>query len=407
MATEAGQATTLAYPRVYGVTRGWKIFFTVFGIATTVGMAFLIDAVIRSNHQTSPVGLILIVGIFLASMALGAYCGILAFRSKILLFPDYLEIHDAIRVQTIRRADIAGTRIRIQPAPGILILVPRQSGRKPIKVSLLYKFDDAFDEWMNPVPDLDVEETVHSYDEIEADQELGATPDERIGTLNRGRQWARALNVAAATACAWGLFRPLPYVPCVLCLSALPWLAVIIVARSPALFRIDQYKNDPRPTVGGLWAFPGFILMLRSVVDGAYTFDWPRALLVAGVIGVALWTAAMKADPSIWARGWVSAIALLIVALPYGLGVGLEANTLLDRSQGIGYTPSVVEKHIYQGKRTEYRLTLTPWGPQTTQKSIGVPREVYNSVSPGDTMCLALRKGALGIRWYIVGSCSR
>ena len=83
----------------------------------------------------------------------------------------------------------------------------------------------------------------------------------------------------------------------------------------------------------------------------------------------------------------------------------IEVNALLDRSTPIDYPVAVISKHVSRGKSTNYHFGLAPWGPYHTSEDAMVPGWRYRQTQVGDTVCVVLRTGALGVAWYTVGSC--
>jgi hypothetical protein len=88
-----------------------------------------------------------------------------------------------------------------------------------------------------------------------------------------------------------------------------------------------------------------------------------------------------------------------------GYGAGLEVNALLDQSTPISYPVAVLSKHVSRGRSTSYHFAPAPWGPYRTSEDVRVPGWRYRQTQVGDTVCVALRTGALWVAWYTVGSC--
>lgn len=78
---------------------------------------------------------------------------------------------------------------------------------------------------------------------------------------------------------------------------------------------------------------------------------------------------------------------------------------VFDKSQTTIYPVPIVSKHITHGKSTSYNLKLAAWEFETAGTQASVSRDLYESVQPGDSVCVVLRAGALRIPWYRVTSC--
>jgi hypothetical protein len=198
----------------------------------------------------------------------------------------------------------------------------------------------------------------------------------------------------------WGFVYPRPYVPMVAILAAMPWIAVEIVRRSGGLFRIDSYRNDAHPTVAIAFIAPGMVLAARSLLDFNTVYSWAVLWFAIG-IGVPLCLAARAVDPSVRAKP-ATLVAMFLFSIAYGFGAAMQANTLLDRSTGTIYTASVEGKRVLSGRVTTWELELGAWGPRTKANRVRVTRATYNATNRGDTVYLALKRGALGVNWYVM-----
>jgi len=97
----------------------------------------------------------------------------------------------------------------------------------------------------------------------------------------------------------------------------------------------------------------------------------------------------------------------VLLASPYGYGAGMQLNSLADSLAPQRYPVTVVSKYIHRGsKSTSRHLVLEPWGPVTARSDITVPADMYSSTQPGDTVCVLLHPGALGVEWYEITACA-
>ena len=99
-------------------------------------------------------------------------------------------------------------------------------------------------------------------------------------------------------------------------------------------------------------------------------------------------------------------MAFLFISLIYGVGAGLAVNTLQDHSRIDVFGAQILRKQIVRGRSTTYELTLGPWGPRKKENRVTVRRILYDSLQTGDTVCVGMRMGRLGIQWYTVGRCN-
>ncbi|HXJ12447.1 MAG TPA: hypothetical protein VNH19_09260, partial [Candidatus Limnocylindrales bacterium] len=100
-----------------------------------------------------------------------------------------------------------------------------------------------------------------------------------------------------------------------------------------------------------------------------------------------------------------SYLATLFIAVAYGGGVTAMTDTLLDRSLPRVFQTEVLNKRISSGRSTTWYLRLAPWGPQAQPAEVSVHSSLYNSVQPGQIVCVSLYPGTLKILWFRVAHC--
>jgi len=387
-----------AYPRVYRASGGWLIALIICGVVLAlggiIGTWFIATEPLRSAQSR-----FWLVGLCLVFAALGVYCLLSTFRSRVVLFADRIEVEELTHTITLSRDEIRGWRSIPTSPPGFLLL-PKDASRGKIKVAQLFPLDPEFAEWMYTLPCLDRDDARTSKAEIRNDARFGETPGERMQTLAKGKRLAKVLTIVSFLAVLWGFLFPVPYVLAILILMVLPWIALGLVKTSGGLFRVDTNRNDAHPSVGVPFLFPGLVLMLRSASDFNVLQSSAVALLSVGIGGL-LCLSVFAVDPTT-RRNRIIGIPLVAFSLIYGYGVAIEANVLFDRSRAVGYTATLEGKHIVNGKRTTYELDLGPWGPITKSNKLNVGRETYDAIQRGDAVYLTLRKGALGVSWYFL-----
>jgi hypothetical protein len=393
------------YPRVYRLAPGWAVGMLVFGAVAVGGSAFGIWRLCIQEYSRNPAGAIFLAVVFAAFALLGVWALWSVFKSRVVLYADRIESFGITGIKSLRRDQVLGRRLaKGRNSPGTLVLVPRNSQR-PLMIGLCFRRDRVFDDWMSTFTDLDAQDLRASIEEITGGPESGSPRAELMQGLARGKRLARHLNLIMLIAAGWGWFYPQPYPLAVFVLALLPWVAVAIVAKSGGLFRIDERKNDAHPNVAPLFILPGFVLALRVLSD-IHVWAWQPALYLSAAIAFVLWLAAAKADAALRVRR-ASLILMLLLCLGYGYGVGMEANAMLDRSPATIYAAAVRSKRVSSGRSTSYKLDLAPWGPGPTQEAgdVSVSRRLYESVKRGDSVCAALRPGAMGVSWYVVSRC--
>jgi hypothetical protein len=395
------EAAASDYPRTYRMAR-W-----VYWLVVPVGALFCalgVALVVLLGDQLGSSGALGALALLVAaSVGFGAWIIAATLRSKVVLTQDAVTVHGPIRVRRLARADIAGRRLlSLQYGQKVLVLSPKDPRVHVLKISSSLRTDAVWDAWIGALPDLDAEEARALEAEVAANAELGQTPAERLGRLGAAKKLANALNYATYGVAAWGYFYPRPYWLALLALGVLPWIALVLVAKSSGLCRIDSRRGDPRPTLAIPVIVPGFVLLLRAMDLGV--LDIERALVFAAVTAAVLTWAAMMSDASARARPW-NALLLLLLGCAYGYGAVVLADSQLDSSPGENFRVAVLARHVSRGRNTSYHLLLDRWGPRPDPADVRVSRELYTQAAQGSTVCVHRGAGALGVSWYEVRWC--
>src|SRR5258708_12495764 len=62
--------------------------------------------------------------------------------------------------------------------------------------------------------------------------------------------------------------------------GALPFIAIILLARSHGLYQIEGRRNDARPSLAGAFIFPSCILAFRAIQD-LHFLEWKPLVLAS------------------------------------------------------------------------------------------------------------------------------
>lgn len=385
-----------ALHRVYRYNRLQKCFYVLFGAFFALGGLSMTGSALA--HPGAAPGLS--VGVLV--LALGAYMLLLGFRSRILIDGTHIEVRGAFRTQPADLNEIEGLRT-LRSRYGSFRQLILKNSRRPITIRSRFKTDDDFRAWMQQIPDLDQRDRQALLAEIEQQQDLGATPEERLGALKAAKRNATALLVIAAAAAIGLNFGSKPWLAlCAVVLILAPFVAAFLCLRAPLLYTAFKRRADPR----GEASYTLFVCSLGMI----YTMREPHFLsfkpltalmaLAALALLIALLSPARKSGN----RG--ALLALVAFAALYGLGAVAVSDVFFDRSQGTVYTAQVTGHHITHGRSTKYYLRLEPWGPVHAVEDVSVPSSLYRATSAGDTVCPELHPGRLNAPWFLVRACS-
>lgn len=355
------------------------------------------------HESVNPQGVLIMVVICLGFFLLGAYLIVAMLKSKIILTADAIELYEPFKTKHLLRSQIAGWRVIPTQYVSTLEFTPRDPHAKKLKFALTIKPDAAFDSWLSTLPNLDAQDLEKSRAELDANQELGLTHEQRTERLAAAANYAKYLTWVTWAASAWGWFYPQPYTAAILVLAALPLAAILLGLRTKGVYQFDGRRNDARPSLAVPVMTPGFILALRALTDLSF-INWKQLLAPLLFVTVAFTVAVASADPVSTRKRW-PLLAIFFIAGFYGGGVSALADALLDRSSPQVYQTRVLHKHVSTGRHTTWYLRLAAWGPQAQTSEVGVPRLFYSSVQPGQTICVHYHPGALKIPWYLVAPC--
>lgn len=386
------------WPRIYRIRRGQRLFLGGLGLVAVVGGLLGAGALLLEPPSPRP----WIALIPLLFVALGAYLLAAIAAERLVLYEDALEFVELGRGRRrVRRDELAGRRaVPLQYGYHQLVL-ERRAGKKPLKITWVHETDPVLEAWLGEIPDLDAEERARAEAELLRSAALGADPAERARRLARARRVARVLNGVAFAAGLWGWFYPRPYVAAIVALSVLPLVGLAVLLGGRGRYAFDVTRNDPRAALIPTVMVPGLALAMRAFLD-LHVLDWKPLLGGAAAAGAALAVAmaAVERPRKLWA---VALVAPLFSVYPWGALT--LANALLDRGAPEVFQVAVRAKRVSSGKHTSWNLELDPWGPVAERESVDVGRHLYGDVSVGDSVCVALRPGAFGARWYVVLRC--
>lgn len=388
------QSNTRREYRLSGWSRAFIFIVGCMFAAFSCGFGFLA----RSN----PNG---VAGILMALLflAIPVYLVAYAVRSRIIVDGSRITVRTAFGEKSADRGEIIGFRT-LRSRNRTYKQLYLRDGRSPIAISQSFSTDDDFRAWFAQIPDLDERDKQKLLDQISNDQELGATPEERLAALATAKTINVFTIIVEASAAAALIWAPAPFrLAAAIVLALAPPFAIFMVQRSPLLYALFKPKADPRVDLAFLILISGFGLAFSST--GVHFVSTQSILEIAGSIAAVL-TAALylTARNSFTVPGTV--IAFLVVSGFYGYGLTSVADTLADPSTPQPYAAQVVGKHISRGRSTSYYLDLAPWGPIQTPNRLSVPSAIYRKTVQGDQVCLELHPGTLHVEWYRRVDCS-
>jgi hypothetical protein len=352
-------------------------------------------------HGPGTVPLIVLCGGF---ALLGIYLLAVALFYRVIMQADSIQVFEIYRRRHLSRLEIEG-RSHFSSGQGMSawVLVPKPGFGGKIKLSTLLKTDKEFLTWIRSLPDLDVgKRRAREQERTKAIVSLKQRGFAEL-TIQRLRRIAGGLNLAVYGLGLASFFLRDPNHVLMWAMIALPWVAILLVAKFAPYYRFGGPRNSPLPDLSLVLIIPGAFLTLHAL-QGIAPVGWegPLFLTVVGsaiLVGLAFWC-----DP--WLKQHQgTAVLLLILCCGYGYGAGLEVNALLDRSTPQTHRVIITAKHVSHGRSTSYHLNLARWGPRVSGQDLMVSYSQYAAVKPGDSVCMLLLPGALRVAWSELGRC--
>jgi hypothetical protein len=373
--------------------RGWQRgFYVVLGLVLG-GIGLFGASVVIKNGGESPA----LVGCFiLVPAGLGVYMIALALRSRLAIEGSHLSVRGVFREQNAELDEIEGYRA-ITTRNGSFWRLELRQGRGSITIQKWFDCDE-LRAWFQQLADLDERDSKALLEEIQQNQNLGASPEERLRALARAKTMNIALSVALIAA-AIGCIVAHSSVRLLLAavLAAGPFVVLYLLKSEPLLYALGKPRKDPRTdTVIAVVASAMGLLftgLAANFVSLAPLLVWMAAVL-AVFAGAFLSMAQQGPRP----QGMI--LLVLIFGGMYAYGLAASADTQLDKSKPTRYETQITGKHLAKGKSTNYYLDLAPWGPENISKPLNVSGSAYEGAEPGDPVCLALHPGALHAAWY-------
>lgn len=391
------------YPRTYPASVGRRLLWISLGALVSIGGLCGVWYFGTGHEARGIRDAIIMISASLLFVLLGGYMILLMLRSLVILAPDAIAVRTILSTRKLLRDEIEGRRLLRTPYIATLELIPRDKGKKKLRIGMLMRTDALFQAWFSGIPNLGAQELARSVAQITADREIALTPEQGLERLVRARKLARAFSAIATAVSFWGWLFPRPYELVIAILIATPIAAALLVVRSKGLYAIDEFPNDARAGLGLPFILPGLVLTLRAASD-IRLLAWMPALVWVLLVAIAITLVVARVDKGIRNRRWALLLFLLFGAA-YAYGAIAQVNVLLDHSTPERFEVTVLSKHASDDRNPTWELEVGQWGPRGGNNNVSVSRSVYNSVVRGRSVCVYVWAGALRLPWYLVAAC--
>jgi hypothetical protein len=400
-----GEEMSRQYPLVYRMSRSGFMFCLSAGIVAVA--LCLTGAVYFGYFYTQDDAGPLLAGMSLIFLLLlGVPCIGSALRTRVQVHADFIESRSLMRTRRMNRADIAGFRIVSAEGTRRLRLESGTTGVSALTLPAYIAFDARIDDWLTGTVNYDAREQQASLNSILADPDLPGSNEEKLAKLNAARRIARGLFLLALAITGWAWFYPRPYDVVVTAAALMPWVALALAARHGSLYRVNPMHNDMAADLSAVYLMPVCAVAIRALFDFSIIDGWQLFwLTLAGAVVCVALMYLLLAREFHGRPGSVLAFGIFMLAYAYG-SISL-ANVRLDRHEPERHAARVVDTRVTGSDNKTYEFRLASWGPRTTEENVEVTSELHGRVAKGDTVCVYLWPGALGVRWYEVRDCPK
>ena len=339
---------------------------------------------------------------FAGLVVAGLWMALVGMRTRLVIEGTHIEVRGAVRTREFDRNEVEGYRtFRSRSGTYRVICLKDGAGTIPL---LSYATDYFLEDWFAGLTDLDKRDRDQLLEQIDQDQELGATPEQRRSALGDAK-WlnvgAWLVDGAAAAVFLWG---PREYrVAAMVVVALIPLAAAYLVSTRPLLYAFLGTKKDPRAETSPALIISGLCLLLGA---SHANFLSVGALLpyvgLGALLGVAIFWGAARKNP----RTAPTLFALCVLSGLYGWGLAAGVDMAGDPVAPRVYEVQVVGGHVSRGRSTSYYLKLGPWGPfPTSYSQMQVSRGEYERMRAGGVVCVELHSGALRVAWFEAVPC--
>jgi hypothetical protein len=393
--------TMTSQPQIYRVAIGWRISSAavILPLILLMGWIMVMPFLVGRSDRLAIAAVCFLVGG--GGMLLFLYFFLSVLKSKIEVYPDKLRNVGVFRASDIPIGEMAGFRVLPTQYAKVLLLQPKDTSAKKIKITMVFADQAALLDWLNQnLTNLDSADFQEEMNQVLHDTRLGETEEQRLWVLGRAKRWAMILNGAGVIVMFWAMIRPHPYNYVIWTLIALPLVVLGFVRRFEGVLRLDGKKQSAFPNAALAFFMPCLALTLRAFTDfNILNWDsfWIPFAICSATLCLVLLQFAKDARRKIG-----TAIVPVVLCVLYGYSAVISLNGILDTSTPSFYEASVTRKRVSRGKHTSYYLKLSPWGPMNEEKEVDVGKFVYDRRAIGDRAEVVVRNGRLGIPWFYV-----
>lgn len=371
-------------PLWFAILMGLASIFIIF-----IGFApFIFSAPSESNDI-----LLLFFLISLPLLALGTFCLIEVFYSKIVIEENRIYSKGLFNNYSFSFDEIIGFN-KTQNYVSVF------SGKKRMRISKYVKDIDKLHNWFgNYFVDLDALKRKNDNQKVEFEEEVFSEAYHK--KLKIAKYVTYFYNALAYGSAAWIFFYPSPYTYSVLFSIVVVLLGVLLPKFSKGFIGYADIKEEKKANVTSLF-IPALGLSLRAFLD-VNVFDYSTLWLLIIALTIPLMTFMFVEKEFNLRKGktYIYVVFFLYIFSSYSFGAILLTNVIFDDSTPKIYKAKIIDKRIGSGDVTTYSFDLDKWHETSDMNDIQVSEDMYYELEKNDSVTIYLQQGKFGIPWLI------
>lgn len=382
----------------YRTKTGWRVFILIFGPLFIALGVYLLATL---NTQETEAAKWIVAPVSLGLIGLMSYATWDSVFGYYEIGDDFVAHRTIFGKKVVPIADIKGVAVNDK-----YILLVAKPGKRGLDISRYIQSSDDIAVWAyTTFEDLDAQisekEDVDILEELAQDQ-----MDSHDEKLEKAKKVSGYLYWSGVGIGFWAFFYPRPwYDLIVIAAMVIPLVILISVISLKGYLRFNGVEKSRYPVMAYPFMVPICGLSIRAIFDFdvlSYVPLWTQAFTVSIVITcIMVWLA-----KEFSLRSWKSALTVfLFLCFTYAYSVSslIIINCRFDSSNAQTFEAKILSKEKDSGKRTEYYLDLSPWGPRTEHEKVSVGPKAFERANVGDTVEVYLYQGRLNAKWFEIG----
>lgn len=384
------------YPYVVQASLNVRLWSLIGSIAFAALMTWLITAVLLADDDRGFWTAAILAGFFGAMVIGSLWLGAAVWTRRVIFDAAGVSVESVWGRRRFERAWLHGWRSGGLEGDLAIVDLYRKDDPRSFRIWAPKIVDATIEAWFGEARNLEVVETKAALAEIEGDEALGATSEERINATDAEVLFLRRAYWPMLAFTLWVLFAPKPYQVAVGAAIVLPIVIVLVTYLRRGRWRLwagpNEFRASPSPHIGLCVA----AAVLRAFYDWRI-IDWAllgSIVVAAGVVIAVLVLVAFGQRFSDRDR----VIGAVFGAVAYAYGAVVPLNMWLDDRAPDALRGVVIELDAE-------RVVIAPPPPFLRAIDTEISPRLAERLTMGGEVCIDLYRGAFGVSSYDVRAC--